>query len=176
MVRDWGSNRRVHDVLRRVRDLLDRVLLAGIAYVRGCELKASKDLHAEVFGETLHEQEVTVVFSEVAGACEDCCYVSELAAILGEVLASAETGLRGARDEVFEVFNGKEQPAIGADILLQNRPLEIRIRRGRVAELRETPPKAALGIGSVPESVSLLVEIGLDASELEAVFEVIEKA
>ena len=102
--------------------------------------------------------------------------VSEFAAIVGEVFASAETGLRGARDEVFEVFNGKEQPAIGADVLRQNRALEVRIRRGWVAELRETAPKAALGIGGVPESVSLLVEIGLNAGELEAVLEVVEKA
>ena len=176
MVRDRGSNRRVHDVLRRVRDLLDRVLLAGIAYVRGRELKTSKDLRAEVFGETLHEQEVAVVFSQVAGACEDCCYVSELAAILGEVLASAEAGLRGAGDEVFEVFNGKEQPAIGADVLRQNRPLEIRVRRGRVAELWETLPKVSLGLGGVPEGMLLLVKIGLSTSELKAVLEVVKKA
>ena len=51
-MRHWGSDRRVHDVLRRVRDLLDRVLLAWIAYVWGCELKASEDLRAEVFGKT----------------------------------------------------------------------------------------------------------------------------
>ena len=150
--------------------------MARIAYVRGRELKASKDWGAELFRETLHEQEVAVFFSEVTGAREGCCYISELAAIVGEVLASAEAGLRGARDEVLKVFNGEEQPAIGADVLRQNRALEVRIRRGWVAELRETAPKAALGIGGIPESVSLLVEIGLDASELEAVFEIIEKA
>ena len=57
MVRDWGSKRCVHNVLHRVRDLLYRVLLMRIAYVRGRELQSSKDLHAEVFGETLPENE-----------------------------------------------------------------------------------------------------------------------
>ena len=72
------------------------VLLTQILYVRGHELQSSKDLHGELFRKTLHEKKVTVVFSKVASPHQDCCYVSELAAILGEVLASAEAGLRGA--------------------------------------------------------------------------------
>ena len=71
------------------------VLLTQILYVRGHELQSSKDLHGELFRKTLHEKKVTVVFSKVASPHQDCCYVSELAAILGEVLASAEAGLRG---------------------------------------------------------------------------------
>ena len=63
----------------------------------------------EVFGETLHEQEVLIVFSEVAGAREDCCYSLGPAAIrVGEFVVSAEAGLCSARDVVLEVFNGEE--------------------------------------------------------------------
>ena len=115
--KDWGSERRVHDVLHRVRDLLYRVLMTRIAYVRDRELQPSRSWRAEVLRETLHEQAVGVVFSEVTGARE-VCYVSELAAILGEVLASAEAGLRGAEDAVLKVFDGEGQAAISADVFL----------------------------------------------------------
>ena len=51
MMRDRESGRCVHDVLRRIRNLPSRVLLARIVYVRGHELQAPKNLRAEVFGE-----------------------------------------------------------------------------------------------------------------------------
>ena len=56
--------------------------------------RASKNLRGQVFGETPHDQEVSIVFSAVAPARQDSCYVSEL--ILDEVRAGAEPGLRSA--------------------------------------------------------------------------------